>query len=55
MVASGEISAGKLLNMLFRGTSLDGKVNAVQGAIALAIGLRNKGVRKLILPAGNRA
>ncbi len=55
MVASGEISAGEAAQYAFFGElSLDGKVNAVQGAIALAIGLRNKGVRKLILPAGNR-
>ncbi|MGI6732783.1 MAG: YifB family Mg chelatase-like AAA ATPase [Anaerovoracaceae bacterium] len=55
MVASGYISAEQAAEYAFIGElSLDGKVNAVQGAIALAIGLRNRGVRKLILPAGNK-
>lgn len=55
MTASGDISAEAAEQYAFIGElSLDGKVNAVQGAIALAIGLRSRGVRKLILPAGNR-
>jgi len=33
--------------------SLDGKVRPVRGALPIAIGLREKGMKKLILPTGN--
>ncbi len=55
MTASGDISAEEAERYAFIGElSLDGRVNPVQGAIALAIGLRNRGVERLILPAGNK-
>jgi len=33
--------------------SLDGSIHAIQGALPLAIGLREQGVKKIILPIGN--
>ncbi|HPO04916.1 MAG TPA: YifB family Mg chelatase-like AAA ATPase [Bacillota bacterium] len=55
MAASGDISADEASRYAFIGElSLDGKINPVQGAIALAIGLRNRGTQKLILPSGNK-
>ena len=33
--------------------SLDGRVKHVRGALPLAIGLRERGIRRLVLPAGN--
>lgn len=46
-----ELSAG---DMAFIGElSLDGKVKPVRGALPLAIGLRKKGIRKLVLPIEN--
>jgi len=55
MTASGDISPEEAVRYAFIGElSLDGRVTPVQGAIALAIGLRNKGVEKLFLPAGNK-
>ncbi|MFA5636121.1 MAG: YifB family Mg chelatase-like AAA ATPase [Anaerovoracaceae bacterium] len=55
MAASGDINTEEAERYAFIGElSLDGRVNPVQGAIALAIGLRNRGVERLILPAGNK-
>ncbi len=55
MVASGDIDPETVMPYAIIGElSLDGRINSVQGAIALAIGLRSRGVRKLILPAGNK-
>lgn len=33
--------------------SLDGKINPVRGALPLAIGVRNEGVKRIVLPASN--
>lgn len=54
MAAAGAVE-GSLLNeyALIGELSLDGRVNAIHGALPLAIGLRGRGIRKLILPAGN--
>lgn len=55
MAASGEINVEATRKYAFLGElSLDGKVNPIQGAVALAIGLRNNGVRRLIVPEGNK-
>ncbi len=55
LVASGLISAEEASRYAFIGElSLDGRIIPVQGAIALAIGLRNSGINKLMLPHGNR-
>jgi len=55
MTASGDISPEEAEQYAFIGElSLDGRVTPVQGAIALAIGLRNRGVKRLFLPAGNK-
>ncbi len=55
MTASNYIDVAEVEKYAFIGElSLDGRVNPVQGAIALAIGLRSRGVRRLILPAGNK-
>lgn len=55
MAAAGDVCPDAAMRYAFIGElSLDGRVNPVQGAIALAIGLRNEGVERLILPAGNK-
>ncbi len=41
-------------NMAFMGElSLDGRINRIRGALPLAMSLRKKGVKEIILPSGN--
>lgn len=53
------VSSGTVCNRLLKDCailgelSLDGHVNGIRGALPLIIGLRNQGVRKIILPAAN--
>lgn len=54
MAAMGDFKMEELRNYAFIGElSLDGRINQVHGALPLAIGLHNQGVRKLVLPFGN--
>ncbi|MGI6728171.1 MAG: YifB family Mg chelatase-like AAA ATPase [Anaerovoracaceae bacterium] len=55
MAATGDLKAELLKDYAFMGElSLNGKINGIHGALPLAIGLRNRGIRKLILPFGNK-
>jgi magnesium chelatase family protein len=55
MVAAGDLSGKVTDEFAFIGElSLDGRINRIHGALPLAIGLRNHGIRKLILPLGNQ-
>ena len=54
MTAAGIIKKDKAGKFAFLGElSLDGSVNRINGALPLVIGLRSKGVEKIILPAAN--
>jgi magnesium chelatase family protein len=55
LAAAGDISSEKIKGYAFMGElSLDGKINQIQSAVAMAIGLRKHGIKKIILPFGNR-
>lgn len=50
----GIIDEKNIKNYAFIGElSLDGSINSIHGALPLVIGLRNQGIRKIILPAAN--
>ena len=54
MTSVGIIKRDRTREFAFLGElSLDGRVNRINGALPLVIGLRNQGVRKVILPAAN--
>jgi magnesium chelatase family protein len=54
MTSVGLIKRDRTREYAFLGElSLDGRVNRVNGALPLVIGLRNQGVQKIILPAAN--
>ena len=54
MAAIGYIKKEKLQEYAFLGElSLDGSINRFNGALPLIIGLRNQGIRKIILPFAN--
>lgn len=54
MISAGLISKAHTECYAFLGElSLDGGINRINGALPLAIGLRNQGVGKIILPEGN--
>ncbi len=55
LLSSGEISKGRDLDKIaFLGElSLDGKVNSVDGILPMVIGLRDKGIKQIVLPFGN--
>ncbi|MGP1569528.1 MAG: YifB family Mg chelatase-like AAA ATPase [Eubacteriales bacterium] len=54
LVAMGEIVAGDAVQYAFFGElSLDGKVNAVTGALPLAMGAVELGIRKVFIPKEN--
>ncbi|GAB1475655.1 YifB family Mg chelatase-like AAA ATPase [Bacillota bacterium] len=55
MAAAGDVCPDAAMKYAFIGElSLDGRINPVQGVIALAIGLRKQGIERLILPEGNK-
>lgn len=55
LAASGEICPQQAEGYAFIGElSLDGRINPVQGAIALAIGLRSHGIKQLVISPGNK-
>jgi magnesium chelatase family protein len=54
LAADGKIPAAMLKGCAFLGElSLDGKIYPIRGALALAAGLRKKGIRRIYLPEGN--
>ena len=55
LISSGEINKGRDLDgIAFLGElSLDGKVNTVDGILPMVIGLRDKGIKQIVLPFGN--
>ncbi len=54
MIAAGIIKIGKTQAFAFLGElSLDGSMNRINGALPLVIGLRNQGIKHIILPAAN--
>jgi magnesium chelatase family protein len=54
MAAVGYIAKEKISEFAFLGElSLDGRVNRIDGALPLVIGLRNQGIEKIILPMDN--
>jgi len=54
LIASGFIKSALSKGFAFIGElSLDGKIRGVKGALPLVMGLRNKGVKKIILPMAN--
>jgi len=54
MISVGLIRTGKTSEFAFLGElSLDGSVNRINGALPLVIGLRNGGVKRIMLPAAN--
>ncbi len=54
MAAVGYIAKEKVSEFAFLGElSLDGRVNRIDGALPLVIGLRNQGIEKIILPMDN--
>lgn len=51
---TGIVSQEKLLEFVFCGElSLDGKLKEIRGALPVSIGLKEKGVKKLVLPKRN--
>ena len=55
LVSSGEIEENAVQGTAFIGElALDGKVNSIKGALPLMLGLREKGINKIVIPAGNR-
>ncbi|MDF3001785.1 MAG: YifB family Mg chelatase-like ATPase [Bacillota bacterium] len=56
MAANGTVKKSVAASFAFLGElSLDGKLNRINGALPLAIGLRNYGIKKIILPSANAA
>ncbi len=55
LLSSGEIAKGREIdNVAFLGElSLNGKINPVEGVLPMVIGLRDKGVRQIVLPIQN--
>ncbi|MDD4564209.1 MAG: YifB family Mg chelatase-like AAA ATPase [Eubacteriales bacterium] len=54
MTSAGYIEKEKINDFAFLGElSLDGRVNRINGALPLVIGLRNQGIEKIILPMDN--
>jgi magnesium chelatase family protein len=54
MISVGLIRTGRTSEFAFLGElSLDGSVNRINGALPLVIGLRNRGIGKIMLPAAN--
>ena len=54
MTSIGYIKKQKTAQYAFLGElSLDGSVNRINGALPLVIGLRNQGIKRIILPADN--
>lgn len=55
LLSSGEINKGRDIDEIaFLGElSLDGKVNPVEGILPMVIGLRDKGIKKIVLPFQN--
>lgn len=54
MISVGLIRTGRTSEFAFLGElSLDGSVNRINGALPLVIGLRNRGIEKIMLPAAN--
>lgn len=54
MASVGYIDKEKIGDFAFLGElSLDGRVNRINGALPLVIGLRNQGIEKIILPMDN--
>ena len=54
LAASGELKEQQYTDYAFIGElSLDGSINSVTGALPLIIGLRDGGIKKIILPKGN--
>lgn len=54
LCAAAKISADRLDGYAFAGElSLDGSINRINGTLPLLIGLREKGIRRIFLPADN--
>jgi magnesium chelatase family protein len=56
MAANGTVKKSVAASFAFLGElSLEGKLNRINGALPLSIGLRKNGIKKIILPAANAA
>ncbi len=54
LVASGQVDAVRLAEFVLLGElSLDGRLRPIRGALSVALGLQQQGIRGLILPASN--
>ena len=54
MASSGYVRKQKTAAYAFLGElSLDGRINRINGALPLVIGLRNQGIRRILIPEDN--
>ena len=55
MAAAGDLTSDQMEGYgLIGELSIDGSINPVRGTLPLVIGLRNQGIRRVILPEGNK-